>query len=94
VELRFSAWTLPWDPGGFVQKIASIPVILGSGSGTVRLFDFGSGAMDVPADYPRLNDIIAADEGSLIRVYDGPYLVHEWMAERVDFSLTEPGGVA
>lgn len=94
MELRYSAWTLPWDAGGFVQKIASIPVVEGTGSGTVRLNDFGSGSMSVPANYDRLPQIIASNVGSLIRVYDGTTVVHEWMAERLDYTLSEPGGVA
>lgn len=92
VELRYEAWTLPWKT--FQREITDIPVIQGGGSGTIRLNDFGSGTIDVPANYDRLTDIISATKGTLIRAYDGAILIHEFMAERIDFTITEAGGVA
>ena len=91
--LRYEAWTLPWLPS-FQRVIADVPVIAGSGSGSARFSDFGSGTIGISADYNRLTDIISPTVGRLIRVYDGTVIVHEFMGERVDFSLTEAGGVA
>jgi len=91
--LRYEAWTLPWLPG-FQRVIADVPVVIDSGSGTSRFSDFGTGTVDVSSDYDRLTDIISATAGRLMRVYDGAVVVHEFLAARVDFSLTEAGGLA
>ena len=88
--LRFEAWTLPWS-GSFDRVIADIPVIHGTGRGSVRFSDFGSGKIGVPANYDRLTDIISPTVGSLIRVLDGSTIVHEWLAERVDHTISESG---
>ena len=84
--LRFEAWTLPWS-ATFERVIADIPVKAGQGS--VKLNDFAGGQITVPADYVRLTDIISDTVGSLIRVYDGTTIIHEFLAQRVDFTLSE-----
>jgi len=88
--LRFEAWTLPWA-ATFQRVIADIPAITGTGKGSVRLSDFGSGRLSVSSDYDRLDEIVSTTVGSLIRVYDGTTIVHEWMAERVDHTLADDG---
>jgi hypothetical protein len=92
VGLRYEAWTLP-TAATFERKIADIPVIEGTGSGTLTFSDSGEGTLAVPADYDRLAEIIDSDEGSLIRVYDDATLAHEWMAERVTHDATDVGSV-
>ncbi len=84
--LRYEAWTLPWS-ATFERVIADIPVTAGQGS--VKLNDFAGGQIRVPADYARLTDIISDTVGSLIRVLDGVTIVHEFLAQRVDFTLSE-----
>ncbi len=88
--LRFEAWDLPTD-GTFARRIADIPVVEGTGKGLLQLADGGTGELTVPADYSRLSDIISSTTGSLIRVYDGTTLVHEWLTERVDHDITDDG---
>jgi hypothetical protein len=90
VGLRFEAWTLPWS-GSFDRVIADIPVPVGQASGTLKLNDFAAGVLAVPVDYPRLDELVTDTAGRLIRVYDGSTLIHEYMAERVDFNLSETG---
>jgi hypothetical protein len=89
-DLRFEAWTLPWD-ATFERVIADLPVERGTGTGNIRLSNFGSGSMGLPVDYDRLSDIISTTNGSLIRVYDGTTLIHEWLAQRVSQDLSESG---
>lgn len=84
--LRYEAWTLP-STGTFQRVIADLPVVEGTGSGSVRMNVSTEGRMSVPNSYDRLDDIISDTAGSLIRVYDGSTLIHEWMAERVDRDL-------
>ncbi len=92
--LRYEVWTLPWS-GTFVRVIADLPAVTGTGSGNVRLSDFASGQVGVPADYSRIDEIVDTDVGSLIRVYDGSTIVHEWVPERVAYKLnTDSGQVA
>lgn len=81
--LRFEAWTFPWS-ATFQRKIADIPVAVGVCSGEVRHNQSGAEArIAVPADYDRLDEIISATTGSLIRVYDGTTIIQEFLAERV-----------
>ncbi len=80
--LRFEAWDLP-TAATFTRKIADVPVIVGSGKGYLQFGDSGRGQISVPSDYDRLSEIVSATTGSLIRVYDGVSLVHEWITERV-----------
>ena len=92
--LRYEVWTLPWS-GTFVRVIADLPAVVNTGSGNVRLSDFASGQVGVPADYTRISEIVDTDVGSLVRVYDGSTIVHEWVPERVAYKLnTESGQVA
>lgn len=83
LRLRYSAWTLPWLLD-FKQKVASIPVTTGSGTGQVGLFTTaGRAGVEVNlAKFDRIDEVIAADEGSLIRVFDGPVIIDEWIAKR------------
>ena len=92
--LRYEVWTLPWS-ASFARVIADLPVAKGKGSGTIRFNEFASGQAGVPADYSRLGEVIGTDVGSLIRVYDGTTIVHEWVAERVAYQIdSESGAVA
>ena len=91
--LRYEAWTDPRLPS-FQRVIADIPVIVDSGSGTLRFSDFASGTFGVSAGWDRLTTLISPTVGRLIRAFDGAVIVHEFYAERVDFTLTEAGGVA
>ena len=97
MTLRYEAWTLP-SSGSFDRVIADIPVILDSASGTIRFSDFGSATMNVSASYDRLGEIVSDTVGTLIRVFDtvddATSVVHEWFAQRVNFNITEAGGVA
>lgn len=43
--------------------------------------------MDLPAEYDRIDEIISDTVGTLIRVFDGDDLIHEWLAERVSRNL-------
>lgn len=90
--LRYEVWTLPWDSGGFSRVIADLPVPEGDGSGSIRLSDFGDGSVKVPVMFSRINSVISSTTGSLIRVYDGDILIHEYMAERVTYPASDPDG--
>ena len=92
-KLRYEAWTDPRLPS-YQRVIADVPVITDTGSGTVRFSDFASGTIGVSSDWDRLTTLISPTVGRLIRVFDGVDVVHEFFAERVDFTLTEAGGVA
>lgn len=83
MSLRYEVWDLP-TAATFNRKIADLPAIEGTGTGFVRFNDGGEGRLSLPDDYSRLSDVVSSTAGSLIRVYDGSTLVHEWMAERVD----------
>ena len=89
--LRYEVWTLPWS-GSFVRVIADLPAVAGTGTGNIRLSDFASGQVGVPADYTRIAEIVDTDVGSLIRVYDGSTIVHEWVPERVAYKLNAESG--
>jgi hypothetical protein len=83
LKLRYSVHTLPWLLD-FKQKIASLPVLPGSGTGSVGLFTTaGSASVAVNlAKFDRLDEVIADDEGSLIRLHDGDTIIDEWIAKR------------
>lgn len=87
--MRFEAWTLPWSSTGFKRVIADLPVI--QGRGAVRFNDFGEGRIHLPDDYDRLDEIVSSTTGTLIRVYDGDTVVHEFLAERVERQLDSNG---
>ncbi len=89
MSLRFEAWTEPWNTGGFARKIAKLPVMPGTGTGDVRLFSTGgSGAAEIAlAGFNRIDEVVSADTGSLIRVYDGTTIVAEWLPQRTPKSL-------
>ena len=90
MALRYEAWTLPWSTT-FERVIADIPVVIGTGVGTVRLNDVAGGSIGVPNAYARLTDLITTTAGRLIRVYDSTTIVHEFLADRVVFSLDSEG---
>ncbi len=87
-DLRFECWTLPWS-ATFQRVIADIPAVEGKGKGSVRFNDFGSASIAVPSDYTRLNEIISATVGTMIRVYDGTTIIQEFLAERLNFTIEE-----
>lgn len=83
LRLRYAAYTLPWLLD-FKQKVASIPVIPGSGTGQVPLFST-AGRARVTANlvkFDRIDEVIADDEGSLMRVFDGSDIIDEWIIKR------------
>lgn len=84
--VRFEAWSFPWSTT-FERLIADLPVVDDTGRGSVRFSEFGEGSLTLPADYPRLSTVVSDTSGSLIRVYDGTDLIHEWVAERVEQSV-------
>lgn len=90
MALRYEAWTLPWSTT-FERIIADIPVVIGTGVGTVRLNDVAGGKIGVPNAYARLTDIVSTTVGRMIRVLDGVTIVHEYLADRVVFSLDDEG---
>jgi len=84
LNLRYAAYTLPWLLD-FKQKVASIPVIPGSGTGQVSLFTTAGHAgvtVNLAKFGDRIDQVIADDEGSLIRVFDGADVIDEWIAKR------------
>lgn len=85
MALRYEAWSLPWvDPANFKRKVASVPVLPGTGRGSVHLFSTGGqGEAEVPlAEFKRMNEIVSGTQGSLMRVFDGSTLIHEWEVAR------------
>lgn len=91
MALRYEAWTLPWvDPANFRRKVASLPVLPGTGTGDVRLFSMGGqGQAEVAlAQFPRIDEVVSANVGSLIRVYDGVSIIHEWICNRAPKNLS------
>ncbi len=93
--LRYEAWTLPWS-GDFKRLIASIPVVEGSGKGAILFREVaGDGSMDIDlSTFDRIDDIISDTTGSLIRVYDGTTIIHEWLAERIEHSHSDEQRIA
>ena len=91
--LRYEAWTLPWDTGGFKRKVTRLPIIEGSGQGSKPfLTTAGNGSGDISlADFDRLSDVISDTESSLIRVLNGTDIVDEWIAERVSYHHNDAG---
>lgn len=92
--LRYEAWTTPWSSAGFSRKIARIPVEEDSGQGDKRfLSTAGQGSMTVLTNEDfgpdRLALIAGPATNSLIRVYDGADLVHEWLCERAPADLSD-----
>jgi hypothetical protein len=92
MALRYEAWDLPTS-ATFTRKIADLPVIVGTGSGTVVMNDGGRGQLSLPNDYPRLSEVISASDASLIRVMDGTTIVHEWVTQRAKIDVTDTGRV-
>lgn len=91
--LRYEVWSLPWDSGGFVKRFFWLPVIPGSGSGTINfLTTQGDGSVDIPLDKltdmgKDLSEIISETTSSLIRVFDCKpdgtnTIIDEWVCER------------
>lgn len=83
--LSYEAWTLPWS-ASFHRKVARIPVVEGTGRGERSLFSTdGAASAEVDlSNFDRLDEIISDTAGSLIRVYDGTTIIHEWLAQRVE----------
>ena len=88
--LRYEAWALP-TVSPYERLIAHVPVIVGSGSGQLNFSDGGSGSMAVSNDWDRMSDLMSTTHGSLIKVYDGTTLVHEWITQRAQWD-TQRGG--
>lgn len=89
MRLRYSAWTLPWLLD-FKQKVASIPVLPGSGAGSIPFLTTAgqaSATINLATFADRLDQVIADDEGSLIRVYDGDTIIDEWIAKKGSRSI-------
>ena len=79
--LRYEAWSLPWL-GNFHRKVARLPVL--EGTGTLPFLStsgVGSAVVDT-ARFDRLDTVISDTEASLISVFDGPDLLHEWFTDR------------
>lgn len=83
--LRYEVWTLPWDPAGFTRVIARLPVVEGSGRGSVSFQGSGGeGSADIDlSEFDRLDDVISDTVGRLVRVFDGTSVIDEWIPERV-----------
>lgn len=97
MALRFEAWTLPWvDPNNFVRKIAHLPVLPGTGTGDIRLFSMGgNGECEVSlAQFSRIEEVVSPVVASLIRVYDGAEIIHEWICSRAPKDLTSQSRTA
>lgn len=91
MALRFEAWTLPWvDPANFKRKIAVLPVLPGTGTGDPRLFSMGGqGQCEVALGrFDRIGEVVGPSVGSLIRVYDGTTVIHEWICNRAPKNLS------
>jgi len=92
----YEVWTLPWASVGFKRKIARLPVIAGTGRGSIQhSTTAGTGTVSIDtsrffdaAGNPRLDQIISDTEGSLVRVYDSlpdgtRVILDEWIVKRV-----------
>ena len=95
MSLRYEAWTLPWDSGGFKRVVAKIHEIEGTGSGKVAfLGSTGDGQVTISVAKLEeagrsLSEIISDTTSSLIRVYDTQAdgtntIIDEWVTERVE----------
>ncbi len=95
MSLRYEAWTVPWDSGGFKRVIAKIHEIEGSGSGKVSfLGSTGDGGVTISVAKLEeagrsLSELISDTTSSLIRVYDCQTdgtntIIDEWVTERVE----------
>lgn len=96
MALRYEAWTTPWDPGGFHRKVSMMPVIDGTGRGSVGFLSLGNdGAADISlANFDRLGELVSETESSLITVYDCQpngtnTIIDEWILDRVPQRLAE-----
>lgn len=85
-------WTQP-ETGTFERVIADLPW---SRVGANRaLSQIGGGSVEVPASYPRLNEVIEPDTytGSLIRLFETGSNVASFYAEEVEFDEERQGSV-
>lgn len=96
MALRYEAWSTPWDPGGFKRKVAILPVIEGTGRGSVEFMSVGRDASaDISlANFNRLDDLVSDTKSSLVAVYDCDHLgnnvlIDEWVLDRVPQRFTE-----
>ena len=90
--LRYEAWALP-TVTPYERLIAHVPAIVDTGSGSVVLNDGGQGALSVPNDWDRLTDLMSSTHGSLIRVFDGTNLIHEWITQSAQYEMKRGGRV-
>lgn len=87
--LRYEAWTVPWDSAGFKRKVAMVPDVEGTGSGSVQFLSMpGNPSVDISlAKFGRLGEIISESTTSLMRVIDclpdgTNKIIDEWVVER------------
>lgn len=94
--IRYEAWTLPWLLD-FKRKVAKLPDITGSGSGSIEFLSTGGESsvdLSLGEKWDRLDEVISDVEGSLIRVYDKQKIIDEWIAERINSAYSDNNKIA
>lgn len=93
MEIRFEAWTRP-ETATFERRFPITPVV----DWKLQLGLFGFGILVVPADYPRLGDLLTVDAAdhtndvaTLIRAYVGDNWLFDFYAARVSIDVNETG---
>lgn len=96
MALRYEAWTVPWDPGGFRRKVAMLPVIEDTGQGSIGFLSYpGDSSVNLStARFDRVDELASDTESSLITVFDcdpdgTQTIIDEWILSRSPKEFSE-----